>query len=279
MMDVIPPPRATRYARRQEEERHAPRDRRRACMISRETTLERLLDEHPVLVDVLVGYHPHFAELRDPQMRKVLAPRVTIAQAARMAGVAPEILLDVISRAVGESISEVPGGEGAPGQEPRPPELTARAAADLVHVDVRDDIRRGNEPFARIMGAVKDLGQSRVLVLRAPFEPFPLYDLLGKRGFAHWTERHADDDWSVWFYRAGEPRRRVIDVRGLEPPQPMVLVLEAADRLQPGDQVEVIHDRRPMFLFPQLEERGLEHETDEPEPGMVRIVIRRKGGR
>ncbi len=249
-------------------------------MISRETTLGRLLDEHPVLIDVLAGYHAHFAELRDPKTRKVMAPRVTIAQAARMAGVAPEKLLDVISRAVGEPVEELPGGEGAPAQEPKPPELAARPPSDFVHVDVRDDIRRGNEPFAKIMGALKDLGERQVLVLRAPFEPVPLYEVLGKRGFAHWTERHADNDWSVWFYRpAAESRRRVIDVRGLEPPQPMVLVLEAADRLQPGEQVEVIHDRRPVFLFPQLEERGLEHETDEPEPGMVRIVIRKKGGR
>ena len=264
-------------------------------MISRDTTLGRLLDEHPVLVDVLVGYHAHFAQLRDPQTRKVMAPRVTIAQAARIAGVPPETLLDVISRAVGEPVSELPDGEGAPGQEAKPAELAARAESDVVRVDVRDDIRRGIEPFAKIMGDVKDLGEYQVLALQAPFEPFPLYEVLGKRGFAHWTERHAADDWAVWFYRAAgtgpprggrtpaaperEPRRAVIDVRGLEPPQPMVLVLEAADRLEPGERLEVIHDRRPVFLYPQLEERGLEHETDEPEPGMVRIVISRKGAR
>jgi hypothetical protein len=30
-----------------------------------------------------------------------------------------------------------------------------------------------------------------------------------------------------------------------------------------------------MFLYPQLDARGFLHETDEPEPGLVRIVIRR----
>jgi hypothetical protein len=38
----------------------------------------------------------------------------------------------------------------------------------------------------------------------------------------------------------------------------------------------VRHDRRPIFLYPQLEERGFAHVTDEPEPGLVRIVIRRR---
>src|SRR6185295_18384119 len=71
-----------------------------------------------------------------------------------------------------------------------------------VNLDVREDIRRGYEPLGRIMAAVKALADDEALVLRAPFEPIPLYDVLGKRGFAHLAERHASDDWSVTFYRA-----------------------------------------------------------------------------
>lgn len=268
-------------------------------MISRHTTLGRLLDEHPVLVDVLAGYHAHFAQLRDPQTRKVMAPRVTIAQAASMAGVAPEALLDVIRRALGEPAPEHEEDEGTlpvGAREPKPAALAAVPPEARVDLDVRDDIKNGVEPFGRIMAAVKSLGEDQVLVLRVPFEPFPLYQVLGQRGFAHWTECRAADDWSVWLYRrAGDAERRadtapapararggpraVIDVRGLEPPQPMVLVLEAIDRLEPGEHVEVIHDRRPVFLYPQLDERGLQHQTDESEPEVVRIVIRKKGER
>lgn len=188
----------------------------------------------------------------------------------------------------------------------RPPVLAALPASALVHLDVRDDIRRDREPFPRIMAAVKALGEGQVLVLRVPFEPLPLYTVLGKRGFGHWAERHADGDWSVWFYRdpaapaapraptlaaspalAPSPARaaapgdrptRTIDVRGLEPPQPMVRILEALEAMAPGDRLEVLHERRPMLLYPQLDERGFAHETDEPAPGLVRIVIRRTGG-
>ncbi len=159
-----------------------------------------------------------------------------------------------------------------------------------MRVDVREDIRRGEEPLAKIMAAVKRLDLDQVLLLRAPFEPIPLYGVLGKRRFAHWTERHSADDWSVWFYRdfdvavstesapaaGSQPDDHVLDVRRLEPPEPMVRVLEAVDRLAPGARLVVHHDRRPVFLYPQLEERGFAHETDEPEPGLVRIVIRRR---
>ncbi len=180
---------------------------------------------------------------------------------------------------------------GSPGPaEPRPAALRAVPESSQRHVDVREDVRRKQEPFAKIMAAVKTLGPDDVLVLRAPFEPIPLYAVLGKRGFAHWTERRAADDWSVWFYRrasetgdpnppenagAAEGRARVLDVRGLEPPQPMVRVLEVLERLEPGQQIEVLHERRPMFLYPQLDERGFSHETEEAGPGLVRIIIRR----
>jgi uncharacterized protein (DUF2249 family) len=53
----------------------------------------------------------------------------------------------------------------------------------------------------------------------------------------------------------------------------MVRVLEAIETLAPGGRLEVWHDRRPLFLYHQLEARGCRHATDEPEPGLVRILI------
>jgi uncharacterized protein (DUF2249 family) len=177
--------------------------------------------------------------------------------------------------------------------EDRPQALTRLSEADEVHVDVREDIRRGQEPFARIMSAVKALGPAQALVLRAPFEPVPLYAALGKCGFAHWTNRRAADDWSVWFYReaaaSGESAegaqatasvdrvQLVLDLRGLEPPEPMIRVLERLDTLQPGQRLIVLNDRRPVFLYPQIEARGFVHDTEELEAGLVRIVIRQPG--
>lgn len=176
-----------------------------------------------------------------------------------------------------------------PAERPRP--LVDLPASRRVHLDVRGDLRQGHEPFGRIMTAVDSLGVRDVLVLRAPFEPLPLYQVLGKRGLAHWTERHAADDWTVWFYRdtpvravptsapgAAAHERYVLDVRGLEPPQPMLRVLQEIDRLGPEGELEVHHDRRPVFLYPQLDERGFLHETDEPEAGLIRILIRRRTG-
>lgn len=275
-------------------------------MITAEVTLARLLDEHPELLEVLAGFHPHFRRFHDRLLRQLVAPRVTVSEAARMAGVPAEDLLDALRRAAGRAIAgggqpepvaragaRAPDGPGQPAG--RPGWLASVPETALVRLDVRDDIARGAEPFGRIMAAVRGLGPGRLLVLRAPFEPVPLYEVLGRQGFAHWTEPRAADDWEVWFYRpAGAPAATApgaagrapagrapaaltLDVRGLEPPQPMVLVLEQLDRLGAADTLLVLHERRPLFLYPQLEARGFAHETREAAPGLVEIRIRRGG--
>ncbi|MGA9836438.1 MAG: DUF2249 domain-containing protein [Gemmatimonadaceae bacterium] len=75
-------------------------------------------------------------------------------------------------------------------------------AAPVVEVDVREELRAGREPFSRIMAAVEALQSGEVLHLRATFAPVPLIGMLSERGFVYHMEPHADDDWSVWFWRA-----------------------------------------------------------------------------
>src|SRR5262245_4840905 len=264
-------------------------------MITGDTDLARLLDARPGLLDSLAVAHPPLAHLRDTLRHRPKAPRVTVAQAARIAGMDAGDLVATLRRLAGEAddgAPAVPPAAEPGGPTAMPAELAGLAEADRVRLDVREDIRSGQEPFARIMAAVKTLPVGAALVLRAPFEPVPLYDVLGRRGFAHWTERGEAGDWTVWFHRgsAAAPDRPAaaaptgpalvrLDVRGLEPPQPMVQILTALEHLGPGQVLEVLHARRPMFLYPQLDDRGFAHETDEPAPGLVRIVIRREGPR
>lgn len=189
--------------------------------------------------------------------------------------------------------------------------VSADAAPDpvfdgpVVELDVRDDLRQRREPFARIMAAVDALRPDEVLHLRATFEPVPLFRVLGKRGFAHVARAHAPDDWSVWFHRpdAGEGSvvgeacivapstpstpsapstsstfsELLLDVRGLEPPEPMVRTLVALETLPAGAVLVQRNERVPQFLLPILAERGFRYEVDERAPGDVLVRIRRAG--
>ncbi len=179
-------------------------------------------------------------------------------------------------------------------EQPMPPEFSRVAEADIVDVDVREDLRNGKEPFSRIMAAQQTVPAGGVLRLRAIFEPVPLYAALGRSGFEHWTRRHADDDWEIWFYRGSvavtEPTQTqtanaktgqsdldtiVLDVRGLEPPEPMQRTLEQLEQMPPRTALLQINARVPQFLIPMLEERGFRYAVLLDKPGEVRGLITR----
>lgn len=65
----------------------------------------------------------------------------------------------------------------------------------------------------------------------------------------------------------------MLDNRGLEPPQPMMRTLKALEKLQEGETLKIINDRRPMFLYEQLDELGYKHTTEPNEDGSYTIEI------
>lgn len=161
----------------------------------------------------------------------------------------------------------------------------------LVILDVRDQVRAGEEPFQRIMQTVMSLRDDQVLKLYNIFEPVPLYGVMTQRGFAHWTERRGPQDWCITFYRASAETERpaapstasrpaepvgdaiVVDARGLEPPQPMAKILENLPRIAAGGKILAMTDRRPMLLYPKLEERGFTFSTEETVNGWFETRI------
>lgn len=48
----------------------------------------------------------------------------------------------------------------------------------------------------------------------------------------------------------------ILDVRELEPPEPLQRVLAAVEKLQPGERIRMLHHREPCLLYPLLDQRG-----------------------
>lgn len=163
-------------------------------------------------------------------------------------------------------------------------------------LDVREDIRAGREPFSKIMAAVAGLAAQESLLIIAPFEPAPLFHVLARQGFAHESKQTPTGDWQVLFTRNAEgavtaPVLQVmtshrgsdaaqsseivdLDARGLEPPQPLVTILETIATLPPGAMLRARTDRRPMHLYAQLESRGFAGESTEQADGSFITHIR-----
>jgi uncharacterized protein (DUF2249 family) len=263
--------------------------RRGKMAVSPDMKVSEVLRKHPELLDVLVSQSPEFQRLRNPVLRKVMARLVTLRQAAAIAGIDPPELVAALNRALG--VEEAPSEGAGPGSRTGPRPSWARDDLVAVELDVRDMQRRHEEPFSRIMQAVSSVQPGRIFKLRNTFEPFPLYEVLGRRGFAAWAERLADDDWVVYFYREAEPdeanRReadtlpdavvpdRVLDIEELVPPEPMVKILTALEEMAPGQTLLVNHLRRPIYLLQILDERGYPYRLEERQEGRVQIYIRK----
>ena len=167
-----------------------------------------------------------------------------------------------------------------------------------VTVDVREDIRHGREPFSKIMNAAAALQKDEQLLVIAPFEPVPLFRVLEKQGFRHTSQPAAAGTWEVRFTRqanaspldaapagaspgscrdSGFTAMTIVEVdaRGLEPPQPLIKILETLAQLSEGGQLNARTDRRPMHLYAQLEERGFTAETLEQPDGSFLTHVRR----
>jgi uncharacterized protein (DUF2249 family) len=58
-----------------------------------------------------------------------------------------------------------------------------------------------------------------------------------------------------------------IDVRGLEPPEPMMRILVALEKLTTGSELRAITERRPVLLYPELQVRGARFASEERADG------------
>jgi uncharacterized protein (DUF2249 family) len=260
--------------------------------------VSEVLARDEALVEIFVRHSAHFEKLRSVTMRRVMARLVTVAQAARIAGVHVDTLVRDLNEALQLDASHPAATEELEESSGHRP-----TAFREVELDVREDMRVGREPFSRIMVAIAKLGAEEVLHLRTIFEPVPLFSVLEKRGFSHERARISAHDWSVWLWRtdrdtvtresdlqepppsgspalagSGEVHRPTVwlDVRGLEPPEPLVRTLAALEELPDGHELVQINARVPQLLFPLLAERGFACEVDDSSAD-VRVRIWRAG--
>ncbi len=152
-------------------------------------------------------------------------------------------------------------------------------------LDVREAIQRKEAPFDKIMQALHDLKPGSKLRLITPFEPTPLFSFLKPPFFSIQSNTIADKHWESIIQRdldggftppsvaphsfapSLSPPHLEIDLRHLEPPEPLVKALQAFEAEPQGTVISVRTERRPIHLIDALESRGATHETHEQTDG------------
>jgi len=169
-------------------------------------------------------------------------------------------------------------------------------ASDPFELDLRPILRAGGEPFAEIMQAANGLAVGQPLRLLATFEPVPLYRVLARKGFDHAAREIGGGDWEVIFTPASasgacanesrqalsagnfapawpEPLRHE-DLLDPDPPEPMVRVLALLEEMKPGEVLSAVLCREPLFLFPELRQRGHEWRGAAEPDGTYKLLVR-----
>jgi uncharacterized protein (DUF2249 family) len=167
------------------------------------------------------------------------------------------------------------------------PERVAAAGVTRTRpLDVRRVIESGGDPFRLIMATIGETAPDEAVELIVGFEPTPLYTVLAAMAYASETERRGEA-FHVFIFRdpaggrapGAEGARPAlqppveIDVRGLEPPQPLLAIFEKLAELGPGAQLLVHHDREPRLLYDKLAARGYAARTQMVAPSEFRVQI------
>lgn len=168
--------------------------------------------------------------------------------------------------------------------------------------DLRPLLARGIDPLSAVVDRAKGVEQGGRLTLDAPFNPLPLRRVLAQMGFSSRAAKMGDSHWRISLQRDGQGRVEGgptpedcqglpdvgapvfddaegthIDVRGLQPPGPMVAVLRLCAAVAPGTRIIVHLDRNPVHLYPELAEIGWTYLTLPGDPGEVRLLLQRDG--
>lgn len=64
-----------------------------------------------------------------------------------------------------------------------------------------------------------------------------------------------------------------IDVRGQEPPHPLIAILQLIESREGLQKLIVILDREPVYLFPELHDRGWRWARLDAPKGEVRLLV------
>ncbi|MBC5774722.1 DUF2249 domain-containing protein [Pontibacter sp. KCTC 32443] len=274
--------------------------------IAANTKISALIKENPAAIYAIASINKHFEKLRNPVLRKILASRVTIADAARIGGCDIEMFyqkLEPLGFIVGNTANTdtlkqntMQTPETTTGTQPA--YLAQLPEQNILTLDVCEDIATGNDPFLKIMNAVEEIGGNNALLIINTFEPTPLIAILKKKGYSFWTDVKNENLVYTYFWLeqetdeapqtetikpaknsfedmmsrfAGKVKR--IDVRAMEMPQPMVTILGELEVLPADEALYVVHKRVPQFLLPQLEERGFNITIQEVGPNQVDLLI------
>ena len=271
-------------------------------IVTSHTRVSELIKANSACIDAIAALAKPLRKLKNPLLRRVMAPRVTIAQAAAMGGCSVADFRKALEPLGFTFADDDTGSTGSRADGQQRPEWLGLIREDrMEYFDVRALIESGDDPLKAILHRYQALRQGHALCIINSFIPYPLIHLLEKKGSQSFIETADDGVYYTWFLSNGEKGKnaaakgqvtmhdadsfsrmmdvygeailRRIDVRHLPMPLPMETILEALPALVAEDILYIQHKRVPLHLLEALEGEPYTIHIHEAGEGDVRMMI------
>lgn len=263
-------------------------------IISANTKIAALLKHNADALDAIISITPKFEKLRNPLLRKLMAGRTSIGMASKISGCSIEDFFSKLAPLGFEVDMVVSPVKDAKAN--LPVFFNSLTPGQIKELDVRPIIEAGKDPLALITKAVKDISKGEALKIINSFEPTPLLSLLKKQGFDYYVDTIDSDLVETYFYKTQDTtpetnsieipedgwdiirdkykgKMITVDVRDLPMPQPMLTILEEIEKLAAENALFVYHKKIPVFLLPELKEKGFDFRIKEISENQVHLLI------
>lgn len=274
--------------------------------ITAKTKISELVKFNSKSVDAIASLAKPLEKLKNPILRKIMASRVTIGEAAKMGGTTVEEFKRVLLP-LGFVFQQEDLSKDEQVSEPKPHWLQKASQNDIDFYDVRPIIDNGADPLKEILGRFKTTVPGEILCIINNFVPTPLIHLLKQeRAEDTFIETISDKEFNTYFLKkekeisqslktANEKlqmddtksfdqiynqftkeQTKEIDVCELEMPGPMEVILSELQELPDGNALYINHKRVPLYLLEELADKNYEVHINNREEGNVKMLIFKK---
>ena len=263
--------------------------------IDENSKISDILNSNDKAIEAIAKINSNFNKLKNPILRKLLANKVSIKQAAAIGGVHPNILLGELSK-IGFIVKypETP----LQNKEKFKSKYIQMSKLKTITLDVRPILDSGVDPFKEIMAKLKEMNSDEELLIINTFEPIPLLNILKDKGYQYETIRPTEGEVHTRLFKVNTTIKATpinnsikkertfeeaqiefqgniyeVDVRDLEMPMPMVTILEEIEKIDEKQALFVHHKKLPQYLIPELENRGFSFVTNEIDDQNIKLII------
>lgn len=250
--------------------------------ISNQTKVSVIIKANPESIDLIASLATPFQKLKNPILRRLLAPRVTLAQAASIGGCDLNTMRNALA-SIGFQFTDTNGfDQNITAMENKPAWLLELTEDQIQTLDVRPIINASQDPLKEIIQQFNDLSTGDALCIINSFVPYPLIHLLAKESISFTMETEPmihhtwflknvkpeapknpsqqeksfimenQDSFNEVLGRFEEDQIQKLDVRNLPMPEPMDTILAHLNKLPVTHVIYVRHRRIPIHLFDQL---------------------------